>query len=351
MQITSLFKTPVAVALHKTKTAQEICDTMGPGVEPLPSIIQPELALDLQAPTLKRPVLLVHGLAQQADTWVNMKNYLCSNPENHYGGVYRAGQEIEFYTQQMATPYDAKVFVLNVSNNLASPAETGKEVSEAISKIRGATGCGQIDVVTHSMGAFQARQALQDGEQAMANLVMISPPNQGAYGADLLLKLDKVGAGRYPENGALEALRADGDYVAGLNQTWEEDRQRLHSATIITGAGLPTPERSWKMAANGDGMVALDRARLDDVPLYVAGDNGLPAGDPNFRDFQMFRYNHLQIVSEAEVFQKVGHILGQPIGQAPAEMWGEQMNLAEVDPSFAAPAVEVDWRLQQDSLF
>lgn len=350
MQITSLIKTPVAAALHQRKTAAEICDKLGPGAEPLPAIIQPELALELQAPTLRRPVLLVHGLAQQADTWVNMKNYLCSNPENRYGGVYRPGQEIEFYTQQMANPWDGKVFVLNVSNNLASPAETGKEVSEAISKIRGATGCGQIDVITHSMGAFQARQALQDGEDGMANLIMISPPNQGAYGADLLLKADKLGVGRYPENGALEALRADGEYVESLNASWTEDSRRLHSATIITGAGLPTPDRTWKLASNGDGMVALERAQLGDTPIYVAADNGLPAGDPNFRDFQMFRYNHLQIVSEAEVYQKVGDIIGQPLQNAPADLWGEQLCLSELDASFAQP-VAVEWDSRQGSLF
>lgn len=350
MKIPSFFSTPVAAALNKRKTAAEICDTLGPPAEPLPSIIQPELALELQAPTLRRPVLLVHGLAQQADTWVNMKNYLCSNPENHYGGVYRPGQDVEFYAQQMANGWEGKVFILNLSDNLASPAETGKEVSEAISKIRGATGHGQIDVITHSMGAFQARQALQDGEEAMANLVMIAPPNQGAYGADLLLMADKVGLGRYPENGALEALRADGDYVAGLNATWDEDRQRLHSATIITGAGLPTPERTWKLASNGDGMVTAKRALLGDTPTFVAADNGVAAGSENFRDFQMFRYNHLQIVSEAEVYQKVGQILSQPLEKAPAESWGEQLSLSEVDPSFAKQQ-EVDWDVHQGNLF
>lgn len=350
MQITPLFKTPVAAALSKRKTAAEICDKLGPGAEPLPAIIQPELALELKAPTLRRPVLLVHGLAQQADTWVNMKNYLCSNPENHYGGVYRPGQEIEFYTQQMAHPWDGKVFVLNLSNNLTAPAETGKEVSEAISKIRGATGCGQIDVITHSMGAFQARQALQDGEDGMANLIMIAPPSQGAYGADLLLKADKVGVGRYPENGALEALQADGNYVEGLNGSWAEDRQRLHSATIITGAGLPTPDRTWKLASNGDGMVTVERAQLGDTPMYVAADNGVPAGDPNFRDFQMFRYNHLQIVSEAEVYKKVGDIIGPPLHTTPADSWGEQLSLSEIDASFARTA-SIDWNSGQATLF
>ncbi|MBS2037560.1 hypothetical protein JST97_21415 [bacterium] len=349
MKIASWFKVPVAAALNRRKTAQEVCDSLGPAAEPLPSIIQPELALDLKAPTLRRPVLLVHGLAQQADTWVNMKNYLCSNPENPYGGVYRPGQDVEFYTEQLSRPFPGKVFILNLTDNLASPAENGKEVSEAISKIRGATGSGQVDVITHSMGAYQARQALQDGEDAMANLIMISPPNQGAYGADLLLKLDKLGLGRYPENGALESLRADGDYVRALNATWEQDRQRLQSATIISGVGLPTPDKTWKLASNGDGMVAAERAQLGDTPMFVAADNGLPAGHPDFRDFQMFRYNHLQIVSEAEVYQKVGQILGRkPADSSPAENYGEQLVLDE--SIFKQPAT-VEWPTRQDSLF
>lgn len=348
MKLSSWLPVPVASALNKRKTAREACEKLGPSAEPLPSIIQPELALDLKAPTLQRPVLLVHGLAQQADTWVNMKNYLCSNPDNQYGGVYRAGQDVQFYTEQMARPWPAKVFILNFSNNLASPAENGKEVSEAISKIRGATGCGQIDVITHSLGAYQARQALQDGEEAMANLIMISPPNQGAYGADLLLVADKVGLGRYPENGALESLRADGDYIRGLNRSWEQDRQKLHSATIITGVGLPTPDKTWKLASNGDGMVAAERAQLGDTPMFVAADNGVAAGDPNFRDFQMFRYNHLQIVSEAEVYQKVGQILAQPINPGPAQNYGEQLSLDE--SIFKAPGGP-DQASQQQPLF
>ena len=328
---------PVGAALNVRKDVQEVCDELGPGVEPLPHLLRPEQALDLKAPTLDRPVLLVHGLAQQADTWVNMKNYLCSNPENHYGGVYRPGQDIDFYLRQMDQPYAAKVFVLNLSDSLASPAETGQEVQEALSKIRGATGHTKIDVVTHSMGAFQARQALRQGEDAMANLVMIAPPSQGAFGANLLLTLGKIGLDRYPEdkNGALEALRLGGDYVEELNEGWLRDKQRLNSATIITGVGLPTPDKNWKGATDGDGMVAVRRAGLPETPMFVAGDNGVPAGDPNFRDFQMFRYNHLQIVSEAEVYQQVGQILQTPLAGKSADQGpGKQLDLHSIDPNF-----------------
>ena len=343
---------PVGAALNPRQDVQELCDQLGPSVEPLPHLLKPEQALDLKAPTLQRPVLLVHGLAQQADTWVNMKNYLCSNPENHYGGVYRPGQDIDFYARQMDQPYEGKVFVLNLSNNLASPAQTGQEVQEALSKIRGATGQTKIDVVTHSMGAFQARQALQNGEDTMANLIMIAPPNQGAFGANLLLQLDKVGLDRYPENGALQALRLGGDYVEGLNQSWTQDKQRLNSATIITGVGLPTPDKNWKGATTGDGMVAVRRAGLPETPMFVAGDNGLPASHPDYRDFQMFRYNHLQIVSEAEVYQKIGQILEQPLpGASRPDGRGVQLDLSEVDPNFPTVPPEVDWKSLQASMF
>jgi hypothetical protein len=57
--------------------------------------------------------------------------------------------------------------------------------------------------------------------------------------------------------------------------------------------------------------VAARRAQLHDTPMYVATVGDTPAGHPEFRDFQMFRYNHLQIVSEAEVYQQVGDILSR----------------------------------------
>jgi len=335
---------PVAAALQRSASLQEVCEGIE-GAQPLEPIFLAEDALELQAPSLQRPVLLIHGLAQQADTWVNMKNFLCSNADNGYGGVYRSGEDEEFYRQQMGR-FNQKVFVLNISDGLASPADTAQEVREALSKIRGATGHQKIDVVTHSMGSLQAREALRQGEDSIANLVMIAPPSQGAYGADLLLKMRKVGYDHYPEGrtGALEALRLEkgplggvsNEFLHELNQSWPEDRQRLNSAAIITGAGLPTPDRAWLGASDGDGMVALRRAGLPDTPLYVAGDQGLQASDPNFRDFQMFRYNHLQIVSEAEVYRKVGQILAPPGASQPQASAGVQMHFEEIEPSFRA---------------
>lgn len=340
---------------------QKVCNDIGPVAQPLTPILAPEDALDLQAPTLQRPVLLVHGLAQQADTWVNMKNFLCSNAENGYGGVYRPGEDTEFYFRQMRSP-DSKVFILNLSDNLASPERTGHEIREAISKIRGATGHWKVDVVTHSMGALQAREALHQGETCMGNLVMIAPPNQGAYGANLLSNATRIGYHHYPEDsqGALQALRlAEGplggkanEYLFDLNQSWPTDSRRIDSATIITGIGLPTPDRSWAGVSNGDGMVAAQRAPLGDTPVFVAGDCGLKPGDPDFRDFQMFRYNHLQIVSEAEVYKKVGEVLAQPLPGDRVEPKGDQGELFCDDPVFlAAQAREQQWKDAQISLF
>ena len=345
---------PVAAALQRPASVQEVCEGIE-GALPLEPIFRAEDALELQAPSLQRPVLLIHGLAQQADTWVNMKNFLCSNPDNGYGGVYRSGADQEFYRKQMGR-FHQKVFLLNISDGLASPADTAHEVREALSKIRGATGHQKIDVVTHSMGSLQAREALRQGEDSIANLVMIAPPSQGAYGADMLLKMRRVGYDHYPEGrtGALEALRlAQGplggisnQFLHDLNQSWPADKRRLESAAIITGVGLLTPDRAWLGATDGDGMVALQRAGLPETPMFVAGDQGLQAEDPDFRDFQMFRYNHLQIVSEAEVYRKVGQILGQSGGsEAPNEV-GVQMHFEEVDPSFKAPSAPLSEQIE-----
>lgn len=361
----------------------DLCRDLGPQAQPLPALLKPEHALDLQAPELKRPVLMVHGLAQQADTWVNMKNFLCANPANGYGGIYRAGQMNEFLRSHLdasrsneappnppahvglgAPPKPpAKVFIINLSDNLASPEKTHSEVKEALCAIRGLTGAKKIDVVTHSMGALTTREAMRNGADGIGNLLMIAPPNKGAYGANMLLGARNLGYHHYPKQhvGALEALRVEKGPLGGdanpwlhqLNGAWARDSHKV-KATIITGAGLPTPHRNWKGTSDGDGMVALRQSPLGDTPIYVAGDAGLKAGHPDFRDFQMFRYNHLQIVSEAEVFRKVGEVLAEPLpsDRSPEPtMDGRQMDFSDVEPSFPTPPVAVTENTNQFNLF
>lgn len=281
-------------------------------------IASAEEALDLTAPALHRPVLMIHGLAQHADTWINFKNFLSGNPANPYGGMYHADREPEFL-QDLAQNPGARVFTLDLTDNLASPAVNAGEVRKAITAIMKGTGATEVDLITHSMGSMSAREAMRQGENRVRNLVMVAPPNHGAMEATLATLADDSRIYSHYEGGrmgAMNALRLEygpmGDvrnqWLHDLNEDWKNHSAAVHGA-VITGVGLPTPDVSISGTSQGDGMVAAVQAPLEGADFYLMHPNVLPAGDPNFRDFQQFRYNHLQIVSEPEIYRQVAEIL------------------------------------------
>lgn len=328
---------------------QDLLDISGlpPHAQELKKIGLADEAMQLQAPTLKRPVLMVHGLAQHADTWVNMKNFLTNNPNNVYGGTYTTKRESDFLYDLRDKP-ESNVFAIDLSDNLAAPKDVAHEVNRAIRAIANFTGAQKVDVITHSMGALTTREALNVGGDKMGSLIMIAPPNQGAYEANLATNAAWIRAyDHYPQEmmGAMNALRMAeepwggpaNEWLYNLNAAWPEDRKRLEGeAAIITGTGMPTPDRAWTLVSPGDGMVAARRAQLHDTPMYVATVGDTPAGHPEFRDFQMFRYNHLQIVSEAEVYQQVGDILSRSPAPEPPPPPKEQEQFCfySLEPSF-----------------
>lgn len=316
-----------------------------PQAKPLPHIEDPHDLLGLPVPRLLRPIILVHGLAQHADTWVNFKNFLTNDPRNLYGGIYTTKDEARFLAGLKDKP-GAKVFAIDLSDNLASPADVGSELHRAIGLVRACTGAQKVDVVTHSMGAVVAREALRNGEDGIDHLVMVAPPNQGAYEANIATRYERIYS-RYPPDrmGAMHALRVEygpcggvsNEYLHGLNESWARDEKRV-DATIITGVGLPTPDRFLGFAP-GDGMVAARRTPLGNTPTYIVEPDKLPADHPFFRDFQEFRYNHLQIVSEPEVYAKIAEIVtSDPPPPPPAEP--QQPCFWDFNPAFnrgAAP--------------
>lgn len=288
-------------------------------VKTVKHIESPEEAMDLRAPRLQRPVLMVHGLAQHADTWINMKNFFTGNAANRYGGVYHVDREAQFLQQ---APRTAKVFALDLSDNLASPQAMGAEVRQAITAIMKATGATEVDLVTHSMGSLTAREALRQGENRVRHLVMLAPPNHGAMEATLATMLGESKVyGHYPPDrmGAMDALRLEygptgqvrNQYLHDLNQDWKNHAQAV-KGSVVTGVGLPTPDMAATGTSSGDGMVAVYQAPLEGADFYVVHPNVLPPDHPHFRDFQDFRYNHLQVVSEPEVFRQVAELLTGP---------------------------------------
>lgn len=314
--------------------------------KPLPHIADARDLMGMPVPKLQRPVILVHGLAQHADTFLNLKNFLTNEPSNGFGGVYSKAHEDEFLLN-LKEHSDAKVFALDLSDNLASPADVACELRRMAGLIQGFTGAKQVDVVTHSMGALVAREAMHEGKLDLDHLIMVAPPNQGAYDANMACLLEHV-YHRYPQDkmGAMQALRVEysargkvaNAWLHELNQAWPQDSQGV-DATIITGVGIPTTDRSWTMTNPGDGMVAAHRAVLDDTPIFLAEPNELPPGDPNYRDFQQLFYNHLQIASAPEMYAKVGEILtSDPPPPPPPEP--QEPCFWDVDPSILPEPIE-----------
>lgn len=282
-------------------------------------IVDAQQAMTVQAPVLQRPVLMVHGLAQRADTFATMKLFLCSEPANPFGGVFDTAREGEFVQEVSSRTPDAKVFAIDISDNLAAPRVVANEIRRAIDAITTATGAPSVDVITHSMGALVTREAIHQGENRIDNLVMISPPNHGAAEATLASTLNDTNIYKhYPPElmGAMDALRLEVGPRGGVNNEWLHELNEWWAASpnrprsvVITGIGIPTPDLSPTGTSPGDGMVAARRAPLDGADFILAVPNKLPAEEDCFRDFQDLRYNHLQIVSEPEIHREVARFL------------------------------------------
>lgn len=295
-------------------------------VRPVRHIECTEEAMALKAPSLERPVLMIHGLAQHADTWVNFRNFFTANPENPDGGIFHVDRE-ESFRERLGQNPQARVFAIDLSDNLRSPQVVAGEVRRAITAILEGTGADSVDLLTHSMGGLVAREALRQGEDRVHNLVMVAPPTHGSLEATLATSLDEGGIySHYPgeKMEAMHALRLEygprggvnNEWLHELNQDWQNQSDRVRGA-VIAGVGLPTPDARWKGVGLGDGMVAAANAALEGAEFFIAKPNNLEPGSEHFRDFQQFRYNHMQIVSEPEIFRQVSELLtGAPADPA-----------------------------------
>lgn len=278
----------------------------------------PDQVMELEAPSLKRPVLLVHGLVKHADYWLNMKNWLCSNPENRFGGVIRASQPGEFLRQIQSRP-DAKVFSIEFSDNTASPVVLGGELRQALATLRVATNCPKTDLITHSQGALDAREAIAQGERGIGHLCMIAPPNQGSYMADLALwatqshlihlPKDKLGAVDYLRVRETRSGEVNNPQLDNLNRRWSQDLQHVDSAHVLASYVAPTADRSWTLTNTGDLLVTAERAHLEGTPLEVAIPLKFKPGEQRYNGNAITTFNHEALSSNALAYRFVGEIL------------------------------------------
>lgn len=279
-----------------------------------------DLTMDRPVRDRDVPLVMVHGMGQKADTtWFNFKNFFCANPHNVYGGTYQSANPQQF-ANRLAQHPEARIFAIDLSDNIATPQEVSGELTDLIGLVRQGTHCPQVDVLTHSMGALVAREHLRAGD-GVRKLVMLAPPNHGSGDADAAVRLHQFRLySHYPSQSmkVLRALRTQRNrfgwvhnkYLEGRDQSWKQSDWHKVTSYVITGAGVPTPAGVMTLSS-GDGMVIPESAWLEHSEFYIAQPHGLVAGAPNFRDFEEMRYNHLNIISDPSIMHLVDDILAK----------------------------------------
>ena len=162
--------------------------------------------------------------------------------------------------------------------------DNADELAAAIEAVCRATGSPTVDLVTHSMGALDARVYLDRGGSRIGKMAMVAPPNHGSLEADLALWLrDNLNLPLYPSSSdpdvreALLDLRADaspkptlGDgnpFLVDLNRRWQEQKSRLMDVAVMVGGGVPTVEPDGTFSVLGDGFVPWSSSTLPGLPM------------------------------------------------------------------------------------
>jgi pimeloyl-ACP methyl ester carboxylesterase len=102
------------------------------------------------------PVLLVHGLGEDASMWKEWEELLTKDG-------------IQYHTITFQESDD------KCGTALSHAVELGKRVDEILID----NPSGQVNIVGHSKGGIDARVYLANGTQSVANLIMIGTPNNG----------------------------------------------------------------------------------------------------------------------------------------------------------------------------
>jgi len=102
------------------------------------------------------PVLLVHGLGEDASIWMKWEELL-------------ANDGIQYHTITFQESDDM------CGTALTHAVELGKRIDEILSS----SPSGQVNIVGHSKGGIDARVYLANGTQSVANLILIGTPNNG----------------------------------------------------------------------------------------------------------------------------------------------------------------------------
>ena len=126
------------------------------GVAAFASLVNrpPEASIGGENPS--SPVLLVHGLGEDASMWKKWEELLTNDGVQYHTVTFRESDD-------------------KCGTALAHALELGKRIDE----ISRSNPSGQVNIVGHSKGGIDARVYLANGTQSVANLIMIGTPNNG----------------------------------------------------------------------------------------------------------------------------------------------------------------------------
>ena len=155
------------------------------------------------------PVILVHGLASNSDTWFTLYNYVLANNWS-YGGrmdfclnsdvnnsVANLTSDItdftttltdaDFYLVNFDVEANGVAFYNNVLSNQAAIYKQGIAIKKAIAHVLAVTGKDKVVILVHSMGGLATRQYIQnaslwqpDGKHHIAKLATLGTPHGGS---------------------------------------------------------------------------------------------------------------------------------------------------------------------------
>lgn len=168
--------------------------------------------LSSQTIHLPYPVLLVHGLSSNDQTWSNFKNDIKNNLGWNYGGVlnFCLNQDgntstalfssdfmdytnvaqldtgdfyaINFDTDNTGTPYGT-----NVQSNQSAIYKQGYAIRNAVQHIMQKTGRNKVILLGHSMGGLASREYVQnpakyqpDNQHHIAKIITLGTPHGGS---------------------------------------------------------------------------------------------------------------------------------------------------------------------------
>ena len=203
----------------------------------------PEASISAGNPS--SPVLLVHGLGEDASMWKKWEELLTKDG-------------IQYYTITFQESDD------KCGTAIAHAAELGKRVDEILNDPQN---YGQVNIVGHSKGGIDARVYLANGTQSVANLIMIGTPNTGTPLAERTSVCAPAVWDVLPEASATKAAMNPNTKYYTIAGDWEKN--------IGGNPTIPGPD---------DGL----------VPVSSAESGG------NFQALGRTEHNHIDLLGEEE---------------------------------------------------